>query len=559
MWLLLPLFAIFTTQTVSSQSLQIGSLQDDQIMIQSLLSDSLHISTIQRPFLYENYLEIMSEPTINSRSGWWNRPQHYTTYPMFGNTEIGLLPITLQNTMNSRFPLSENNEAAWYGRGMNSEISGGFFIRSDYFSITFQPHYIYQENQDFLTPRFVLFDSNNNIYGSESFAEQIDYPFRFGQEPFSTFDLGYSSIRLHAYNVEIGLASEPQWWGPVIRYPLMMSNNSPGFNHFFLGTREPVQIPKFGKIHFKWMMGYPDESGYFNGVGQGQRRFLNGVNMSFNPNILPNLTLGLNRIYHIFDTDGFRFQNVITLFDPFQRVSLVSQQGADNIRQARNQIASVYFQLKLPAANGEIYGEFFREDHSYDFRDLFVQPHHNSAYSFGLRKLSYLPFFDFVIANLEFTNLTKSQLQQVRPQGDFYTHTPIGQGHTNRGQILGAAIGPGSNSQFLSLDFYKNNLTFGLFAQRHVINDSFHLRISSVTLSPFSDIGDFINHRINLNSGFNTTYSSGKLTLFSRLTWTKAFNYGRFYTARYVTPDVFDQEHFDRTNIQFQIGLTFIP
>jgi len=562
LWLLLPLFALVSPRLAPAQSLQIGSIQDEQIMIQSLLSDSLHIPTIQRPFLYDHYLEIMSDTTISSKSGWWNRPQRYTTYSMngiIGETEIGLLPITLQNTMNSRFPMGENNEAAWYGRGMNSEISGGFFLKSDFFTITFQPHFIYQENLDFLTPRFVLNEPENGIIGTESFTYQIDYPFRFGAEPFSTFDLGYSSIRLHASYFEIGLASEPQWWGSAIRYPLMMSNNAPGFNHLFLGTREPVQIPKIGKVHIKWIMGYANESGYFNGVGQGERRFLNGVNISFNPNLLSNLTFGLNRMYHIFDTDGFRFQNVITLFDPFQRVSLVARQGADDVRQARNQIASVYFQLKLPAANGEIYGEFFREDHSYDLRDLFVQPNHNSAYSFGFRKLSYLPRFDFVIANLEFTNLTISQLQQVRPQGNFYTHTPIGQGHTNRGQLLGAAIGPGSNSQFFSLDFYKKNLTVGLFAQRHVINDSFHFRISSFTQSPFSNVGDFINHRINLNSGFHTTYSRGNLTLFSKFTWTKAFNYGRFNTARYITPDVFDQEHFDRTNVQFQIGFTFTP
>lgn len=541
----------------AAQTISIGSIQDEQMMIHSLLDDSLRISTIKRPFSFNQYRSLISTQADHSK--WWNRDLSPSGFVIGDFFTAGLMPVSAQTTFNSRFPHGENNEAAWYGRGFNHELSAGFYLRSNYLTLTIQPHFIYQENIDFLTPRFVLQDPVNGIYGTETFTELIDYPFRFGNTSFTTIDAGYSSIRLHAYQLEMGVGTDPQWWGSTIRYPLMMSNNAPGFQHFFLGTRDSLTIPGVGDIRFRWMMGYPSESGYFSGVGQGFRRFFNGINVSFTPRVFKNFTLGITRVYHFFETDGFKIENMFVLFNPFTRSGLVQQQGEDEFRQARNQIASLYFQLKMPDARGEIYGEFYREDHSFDLRDLFVQPHHNSAYALGFRKLSTLPWFDFVITNLEFTNLTTSQLQQVRQQANYYTHTPIGQGHTHRGHILGAAIGPGSSSQLVSMNFYKNSTTIGLFLQRHSINDNFHFDVGSYKYSPFRRVGDFINHRINLNSGLNLIHTAGKVSVNGKLTWTKAFNYGRFETATYLTPNIFEWEHFDRVNVQFQIGITYTP
>jgi hypothetical protein len=37
----------------------------------------------------------------------------------------------------------------------------------------------------------------------------------------------------------------------------------------------------------------------------------------------------------------------------------------------------------------------------------------------------------------------------------YYTHAVITAGHTNRGQLLGAAIGPGSDAQLIGVDFFS--------------------------------------------------------------------------------------------------------
>ena len=520
--------------------------------IQLLLTDTLAVSPVLRPFSQTQYHELMEHRGMYS--GWWDRKITQKEFHLTDGFIFGLQPFMLQNTYNSRFPYSENNAAAWYGRGGTTEFQTGFYIKSNYATLTVQPHIIYQQNYDFLEPRYFFETTTpfiNEIGGN------IDAPIRFGADPFTSIDWGNSSLRIHYQKFETGISNEPLWWGGANRYPLMMSTNAPGVPHFFLGTRERVKIPYFGNIHFKWMMGYPRESGYFGGVGSGIPRFMNSANLSYTPPIFQNFTVGITRTYHVYEDDGFEFSNIFLLFDPIRRSTLVERRGDDDIRQARNQMASVYFHLKLPSANAEIYAEFFREDHSYDFRDFVVQPNHNSAYSLGLQKISTAPWVDFIKTNIEITNLTASQLKQVRPQGFFYSHDPIVQGHTNRGQILGAAIGPGSNSQFFGMDAFKGNYKFGFFAQRVVDNDNLHFREGSASLSP-SNFGDYFRHRVDLNFGLNFLYAPGPFYLNSRLVWTKAYNYGRFDTGDFIGVTVSNYERNDRTNVQFQIGITYV-
>lgn len=547
------LIALLISRSVSAQFVPVGSFQEEQMQIQRLLADSIVVSPVMRPYSMDQYNRLMS--ANKAVNGWWNHHYAPSSFESGNGLELGFLPVSFKNTVNSRFPYSENNGAAWYGRGFNVEFQGGVFLRASNFTLTLQPHLIYQQNTDFLEPRF--FFDKTAPYISEV-GGTIDAPFRFGPNSFNTFDWGNSSLRYQYHKFESGISSEPLWWGSSNKYPLIMSNNAPGIHHFFIGSRERVRIPYFGSIHFKWMMGYPQESDYFAGEFAGKPRFLNAGNFSFSPGFYQNLTLGLTRAYHVFQVDGFDFSHIFLLFDPIRRSSLVARQGEDETRQARNQIASIYVHLSLPAANAEIYAEFFREDHSFDFRDLFVQPHHNSAYSLGLRKISYAPYFDFVQTHLEFTNLTASQLNQVRPQAYFYSHDPIMQGHTNRGQILGAAIGPGSNSQFLSIKGYKNNYSLGLFAQRVVNNDNLHFQVGSVRESPFREFGDYFRHNVHLNIGFDFLYRHNKIILDSQIVWTKSFNYGRLEAGNFNGVTIQNYNKLDRVNVQLQFGLTYL-
>lgn len=539
-----------------AQSISVGSLLDEQLQMNALLADTLTPALIDRPVQGEKYRSLVKG---DRNSAWWQRDLLGSALFSDSGVSVGLLPFQIQETYNSNIPYGENNGAAWYGRGSNVEFKGGFYIRSKYLVVNLNPHIIYQENVDFLRPRFISGDGDGNVrYIAEGIGAVLDTPFRFGPDPFTTIDPGNSSIRLRYKKLETGLSTEPLWWGPSVRYPLIFSNNAPGFPHFFLRSREPFHIPYFGKVQFKWIMGYPQESKYYDGAGQGETRFTTAVNLAYSPLFFENLTIGLTRLYHLYETNGFDFSNITLLFQPGAKQDFVSAGQGISTSTDKNQLISLYAQIQLPEANAEIYGEFLRDDRSYDSRDFVNQPHHNSGYTFGFQKISYLPWIDFLHTNLEFTNLTTSQINQVRPQTYIYTHSKVSQGHTNGGQILGAAIGPGSNSQSLSMDAYKDDFKFGIFVQRWVDNDNFHFERGSRSISPSPDFGDYYRHRVNLNLGVNFLYGPGPVYLNSRLLWTKAFNYGRFNYGEFDGISIRNYEHRDMVNIQFQLGLTYI-
>jgi len=538
-----------------AQKLSVGTIQDQQMRLHVLLADSIHFSVVNRPFSYSDYQKIMdSDDSLQ----WWNRNITSKVYELSEGITAGIHSPVFKNTVNTRFPYSQNNGAAWYGRGMNSELFGGFYIRSSYLTIDLQPHLIYQQNIDFLSPRFLQRVGGKPTYQLTEFDVEIDLPYRFGPDPFTTFDWGSSSIRGHYKKWEAGLSSEPLWWGPVNQYPLIMSNNAPGVHHFFFNSRSPMKIPYFGKLSFQWVLGYPQESGYYTGENAGTKRFINALNLAYQPSLFENLTLGATRVYHIYEGDGFSFDQVSVILGPLRKVALIQQEGEDRERQERNQAVSIYAHLRLPKANAEIYAEFFREDHSFNFRDLFNQPHHNSAYAFGFQKVFFGPWANFFKMNLEITNLTITQLQQVRPQAYYYSHSRIQQGHTNRGQVLGAAIGPGSNSQYIDMEAYRGNLRIGMFLQRVVVNDTFHFQEGSIRFSPARDFGDYFRHRIDLNVGLNLLYGPGPFYIQSNLIWTKAYNYGRFDLGDLLRVNIQNYDQNDRTNMQFQIGITYV-
>ena len=44
----------------------------------------------------------------------------------------------------------------------------------------------------------------------------------------------------------------------------------------------------------------------------------------------------------------------------------------------------------------------------------------------------------------------------IRNAGSWYEHSWVYDGYTNKGEVLGSAIGPGSNSHYFSLNRIRN-------------------------------------------------------------------------------------------------------
>lgn len=532
-----------------------GDLREEQLRLQQLLSDSLYTSYVNRPVwnhIYDSYMDDAA-----GRDGWWNRKLTQMEEPVDESFKVGLFEPVLQSTFNSRLPFGENNAAAWYGRGITTDIQGGAYITSDYLTLTLRPQIVFQQNMDFENPRFLFTDREGNLqYLAEGIGTRVDNPYRFGPDPFWTSHPGQSSVRVHYKNLETGFSTEPLWWGGAVHYPLMMSNNAPGVPHLFIGSRGPIHIPWVGKFEFRWMGGWPEDSPYFDAPEQfSHQRFLNSANLSWSPHLFPGLYIGLSRTFLMHIPEGLSWGDVGKIFE------LGRTSSTPDDETFVDQSASIYFRWLFPKAHAEIYGEFFREDHSFDFRDFLMQPHHNSAFSFGFQKLFYTtltPNIDFVKVNLEVTSLNPSRLDEIRWQTYFYTHSRIRQGQTNEGQILGAAIGPGSSSIYLGVDGYKGDFKGGLFIQRWVDNDHFHYRWNLDRADRPWGQGDKWHHRVNLNLGANFLWGPGPYYLQGKMTWTKAYNYGRTQYGNIEGLDWDNRIFDDAYNLQIQLGVRYV-
>jgi hypothetical protein len=103
----------------------------------------------------------------------------------------------------------------------------------------------------------------------------------------------------------------------------------------------------------------------------------------------------------------------------------------------------------------EVYGEWARQDKWKQWVRLLNPVESSQAYTLGLQKVVRRG------SNAVRLSAEISHLSDALPHADvgrweqtFYASPYVVQGHTHRGQLLGAPIGPGSESQFIGADMF---------------------------------------------------------------------------------------------------------
>ena len=107
-------------------------------------------------------------------------------------------------------------------------------------------------------------------------------------------------------------------------------------------------------------------------------------------------------------------------------------------------------------------------------RDFLIAPNHTQAYTLGLQWRGGNWRDGSFRVQSEITQLEQSATFRDGPIGSWYTSTRVIQGYTNRGQTLGASIGPGASSQWLAVDYLKPGWRLGAFMGRIRWNQDVH-------------------------------------------------------------------------------------
>ncbi len=373
----------------------------------------------------------------------------------FGRREPGvrwirLVQPELTGVFNSRFAFGSNDGPTWAGRGLTTTASVGVEARVGPLEFTLAPQVFRAENWSYpIAPNGL---SGPQQYGDAHYGDVIDLPQRFGNRPQQRLDAGQSSVRIHLKRLAIGVSTANEVWGPVSEQPFLLSTNAAGFLHAFVGTDRAVEVGPL-ELSIRIIAGRLDQSPYA-APSADERRYVSGAIAVVGLRYVPGLEIGGARIFQsAWPDSGLSLGDFLTPLykNPFKS-RLVATVGGDGT-EPDNQIASVFARWNVPGAGLELYGEMAREDNAFDVRDFLVEPDRDMAYSLGLQRVWKRSPARLVTLRAEVMNSSASHLAKARQPAPAYVHNPVRQGHTQRGQILGAPAGFGGGAGMVAIEW----------------------------------------------------------------------------------------------------------
>jgi hypothetical protein len=376
---------------------------------------------------------------------------------------LTVLPIQSGFFYNSKFAWGPNLGSLWLGKGFTQGLSGGVRVSSRFLDVQLNPVLFASENRYFTQPndgdryRGLDLEKYDNVRGN------IDAPHRIHETAFSRVLPGDSWAKVRLWKLAGGVSTENLWWGPGKRNSLLLSNHAPGFLHATGHTTTPINLYAFD-LESQMVVGFLEPSYGLDDWRADYRIIFNGIILSLSPRFDKNLKFGLIRTFILNENDITSNKGYFPLFQPFLKSNLDLR--PDNTpNDPDDQRASAFVSWAFPRVNFHVYGEYARDDHNADLKDLYLQPNHNRAFLFGFQKRwnTSNGLYSF---SSEFVQAESSNTKVVRGSEVFYTHTRVERGYTNRGENLANHYGHGSNGWYASVYRMRDSWTTGVMVER---------------------------------------------------------------------------------------------
>lgn len=441
-----------------------------------------------------------------------------------GKGTAKLLPLRISQQYNSHHPYGWNDGSMIPAKGYQQQLSFGLYSKFGPLSVQIQPEVVWAQNKAFST--FPTYHKDSIWRSYYNILNRIDNPERYGSGSYAKLFPGQSSVRLNLRNLSLGGSTENIWWGPAIRNSLIMSNNAPGIGHITFNTTSPLVTP-VGSFEWQIIAGTLKSSGIlpvdtartFNGrklynPKKENDRYLNGMIITWQPKWTRGLHLGFSRVFYQYKYNIEESLNgYVPVFGAFFK-----DRSKDENKYGRDQMLSAFFRLIMPEAKAEMYAEYGRNDHSADLRDFLLEPEHARAYIVGARKIFTAKKQIDIELFTEFTHLQNPETRNVRELEGWYTHYQVRHGYTNRGQVIGAGIGPGGNSQTLGMKWIKGNKQIDVIGERVVRNNDFYY-------DAFGPFRNFSSHWVDLSINLNGSWQFRQFIYAANVSRVKSLNY----------------------------------
>lgn len=466
------------------------------ILMTSVFSESL-AQTIPAGFpLLEEYFRRTQIRAIDSvNSSFLVRPIHNPETSLDGITQefkepvrglaIGLLPSFATVRLLPKRPYGWGDYGMIPNPGLQTLVSGGVQLKYKFLNLTLRPELVLAQNKGFETNLDQL--SSSEIGSKFASWNTGDFPERFGNGTYSKLWWGQSKFTAQYGAFEIGIATQNIWWGPGQFNALIFSNNAQGFPHLTLNTSKPAKT-FLGNFEGQLIVGRLENSGldpsqyqelndiYFQPFS-GDWRYLNALTFSYNPKWVPGLFVGISRTFLQYsESTETGFMAYLPVLEPVTKVNY----GFDRDANGQSQQISIFGRWVFSKAKNEIYFEYGRRDHSFNWREFILNPEHARAYILGFIQLFEVPEINKSIQiRGEITNQQESVNRYLRYDlaggQSWHTHGQA-RGFTNYGQPLSVGIGVGSNVQTIEISLVDKLDKMGILFERLANNQDFYYK-----------------------------------------------------------------------------------
>ncbi|HET7274385.1 MAG TPA: capsule assembly Wzi family protein [Longimicrobiaceae bacterium] len=442
-----------------------------------------------------------------------------TLPPPPGWLRVTLLLPEIRSVWNSGIPVPSQEYPGWEGRASNLLLTTGVELRYGPVRLILAPELTYQDNTDFQTIVYPLSKiPHRSTFASPFHAppHSLDTPLRFGPTARTRIGLGQSSLTVGAGPIEVGVATENFWWGPGIRNALVMSDNAAGFPHAFLRTGDPLDTG-LGELEARWIVGELAESDYFDADRSNDDRVLSAAALVLRPAFQPNLSLGITRA--VYSLESGQGVEITSPFDVFRDIGRPNAANGDTDAEGRayDQIFSLFGRWLFPQSGFETYAEWARFEQPRSFGDFLETPNHTQGYTLGLQWAKPIDELSTLRIQGELTNLELSSTYRTRRVISSYASTVIPQGYTNRGQVIGASIGPGASSQWLAADFFHDRWNLGAFGGR--------IRWDNAAYYDVIPNATYLGHDVSIFAGVRGALQVRGFEISTRLQMGNRYNY----------------------------------
>jgi hypothetical protein len=418
-----------------------------------------------------------------------------TTFKEKVRFDYKILPVYFTTRLDGKRPYVGGEYGLIPARGVQSFLSTGFQARYSILDIQFQPELVNAQNLSF--PGFPDDTFSSGILAARFlYWNEIDNPERFGNSTFSKFYWGQSSVGIRFASFELKMGTKNIWWGPGQWNSLIFSNNAPGFPHISLNTYKPAKT-FLGHFEGQVLIGRLESSGFPGSQSEDLNtrffkplnpdwRYLNAFMISYTPKWIPNLSIGMARSFLQYsEFVKPTFSGLFPVFEPFQKEKFFVDDNIffgdyDSRQNDKSQQAIAFGRYVFQKGKGEVYFQFGRRDHAFNWREFILNPEHARAYQFGFIKIVNLSDPSKLLQiRGEVTHQQESMNRNLRyglsGGSTWHSHDKT-RGFTNYGQSMGVGIGTGSNVQTLEIALVEDWNKLGLLLERLENHQDFYYR-----------------------------------------------------------------------------------